>query len=409
LKRGVAALAALCCALAAGAVRAEPALRHELTARTIEGCVGLPFPVRARELDVSRDSAVDTAARFWEIDRPAAYAHGRALRRYRMGAGQIEVDAELSPGLERETVRIRAVGRIEPEYLSTYLPGVVLPCERVTLYGVEPGRPVDADLAALARFDAALLEANEKLYDARYAEAERLLREAIALRADDPTPRWMMARVRYLSLESRASMLSRVERISGYEDAERWADAAVARAPKAAEGYLWQAIARGRIATSRGSLDLALRGWLGGRGPAWLEATMRKAVSLPEDYRFFGFSTRGDALHTLAQFYRLAPSGWYMSLVGASGNLDRAIELSREAVAIQSVRIEYRKELAVELLCRAGPGDRQAAIEQLEAVLALPAITELDRVDRAHAELLLREPPADVCSYSRDAFGGTAA
>jgi hypothetical protein len=326
-----------------------------------------------------------------------------------MGAGEIEVDAELAPALESETVRIRAVGPIEPEYLATYLPGVVLPCVRVTRYGVERGPAVDVDLRALARFDAALLEANERLYDARYDAAEALLREAIALRPDDPTPYWMMARLRYLSLESRAPLLARTERIAGYEDAETWADAAVARAPKSAEGYLWQSIARGRIATSRGSLDLAMRGWFGGRGPAWLEATMRKAVSLPEDYRFFGFSTRGDALHALAQFYRLAPSGWYMSLVGASGDLDRAIELSREAIAIQSVRIEYRKELAVELLCRAAPGDREAATEELEAVLALPAITKLDRIDHAHAQSLLREPPPDVCSYSRDSFEGSAA
>jgi hypothetical protein len=408
LKRAALALAALCCALAADA-RAERAVRHQLVARAIEGCPGLPFPARSRELDVSRDAAVDTAARFWEIDRPAAYAHGRASRRYRMGAGEIAVDAELSPGLERETVRIRAVGPIEAGLLATYLPAVALPCERVTRYDVERGPAREVDLASLARFDAALLQANEQLYDARYDRAEALLREAIALRPSDPTPYWMMARLRYLSLESRAPALSRSERIAGYEDAERWADAAVARAPAAAEGYLWQAIARGRIATSRGSLDLAMRGWLGGRGPAWLEATMRKAVSLPEDYRFFGFSTRGDALHALAQFYRLAPSGWYMSLVGASGNLDRAIELSGEAVAIQPVRIEYRKELAVELLCRAAPGDREAATQQLEAVLALPAITSLDRTDRAHARALLHESPADVCSYSRDSFDGSAA
>jgi hypothetical protein len=319
------------------------------------------------------------------------------------------VDAELAPGLDREVVRIRVAEPIAPEYLATYLPGVALPCERVTRYSVTRSARGEADLPALARFDAALLEATELLYDARFADAQARLREAMALRPDDATPYWMMARLRYLALEARASALSSAERVAGYEDAEHWADGAVERAPTRAEGFLWQAIARGRIATSRGSVDLALRGWLGGRGPSWLEATMRKAVSLPEDFRFFGFSTRGDALHVLAQFYRLAPSGWYMSLVGASGNLDRAIDLSREAVSLQPVRIEYRKELAVELLCRGSAEDREAARAELAALLAIPAITRIDRIDQSHARILLDEPPAAACAYSRDSFGGNAA
>lgn len=396
-------------ALLAPLARADRVARHQLRAREIEGCAGVPFPQRVRELDVAGDVAVDAAARFWEIDRPSAYRAGRATRRYRVGQGALEIDAELDPDFGRETVRIRVVEPIAPEYLATYLPGVQLPCERVTRYAVASEAAQEADLAALARFDAALLEATELLYDAKYDQAEARLREAMKLRPDDATPWWMMARVRYLSLEARAVALSRAERIAGYEDAERWADGAVSRAPMRAEGFLWQAIARGRIATSRGPLDLAMRGWLGGRGPAWLEATMRKAVSLPEDFEFFGFSTRGDALHALAQFYRLAPSGWYMSLVGASGNLDRAIELSREAVALQPVRIEYRKELAVELLCRNGDADRAQAHDELEALLAIPAITRLDEIDHGHARVLLHDPPDDVCSYSRDSFGGSAA
>ena len=133
---------------------------------------------------------------------------------------------------------------------------------------------------------------------------------------------------------------------------------------------------------------------------------MRKAVSLPEDFRFFGFSTRGDALHALAQFYRLAPTGWYMRLVGTSGNLDRAIELSREAVALQPVRIEYRKELAVELLCRGAEGDRGGGARASSArCSAIPAITR-DRPHRpgARAARCCTTPRERACSYSRDAF-----
>ncbi|MGH7291876.1 MAG: hypothetical protein ACREJT_11740, partial [Myxococcota bacterium] len=367
-----------------------------------------PFPRAPRELVVSGDDAVDVAARFWVLDRPSTYAHGRASRRYRIDEGTLAVDAELSPGLDREVLRVSVAEPIAPAYLATYLPGTRLPCERITRYSAHRGEPARADLAALARFDAALQESTELLYDAHFADGEARLREAIALRPDDPAPHWMMARLRYLALEGSVASLSRRDRIAGYEEAAHWADEAVARAPGRAEGYLWQAIAHGRIATSAGSLDLAVRGWLGGRGPSWLEATMRKAVSLPEDFRFFGFSTRADALHALAQFYRLAPTGWYMALVGTRGNIDRSIELSREAVALQPVRIEYRKELAVELLCRAGSGDADEARTQVAALKAIPAITPLDTIDQAHADALLAAPQSRVCSYSRDWFQESA-
>jgi hypothetical protein len=404
-----AALALACLALASPARAGSEVLveRVELVADSIAGCAGVPFPRAQRELRVAGELAVDASARFWQLDRPTAYANGHASRRYRIDDGVLEVDAELSPALDREIVRMRVVEPISPEFLAIYLPGTPLPCERVTHYTARRRGASRADLAALARFDVALQEATELLYDAHFDPAEARLREAMALRPDDPAPYWMMARLRYLSLEGGAASLSRSDRIAGYEEAERWADEAVARAPGRAEGYLWQAIAHGRIATSAGAVNLALRGWLGGRGPRWLEETMRKAVSLPEDFRFFGFSTRADALHALAQFYRLAPTGWYMQLVGTRGNLDRAIELSRESVALQPVRIEYRKELAVELLCRAAPGDAAEAQGQLEALQAIPAITPLDRIDQAHAEALPATPTADVCTYSRDWFGGS--
>jgi hypothetical protein len=402
--RALAALFLLPLAPVARASGEVPVERVQLVATSIEGCAGLVFPHAPRELYIDGNQAVDASARFWELDRPAAYVHGRATRRYRIGQGVLEVDAELSPDLDREVVRLSVAEPIAPEYLATYLPGTSLPCERTTTYTAERRPATRADLAALARFDAALHEATERLYDSAFAESETRLREAMGLRPADPAPYWMMARLRYLALEGRASALSRAERIAGYEEAESWADGAVARAPGRAEGYLWQAIAHGRIATSAGSVSLAVRGWVGGRGPSWLEQTMRKAVSLPEDFRFFGFSTRGDALHALAQFYRLAPTGWYMRFVGTSGDLDRAIELSREAVGLQPVRIEYRKELAVELLCRGADGDSAEARAQLSQLAALPAITAIDRIDRAHALAILHEPSSSVCHYSRDAF-----
>lgn len=408
MPRVLAALLALSLAHASGAGELAPLERVELVVTSISGCPGIAFPRASRELLIDGDRAVDRNARFWELDRPSAFERGHASRRYRIGKGVLAVDSELSPELDLETVRMRIVEPIASEYLATYLPGTRLPCERTARYTVRRREGVRADPKALARFDAALLEATELLYDGRFSEADIRLREAMSLRPEDPAPYWMMARLLYLALEGRASELSPAERIAGYEAAEAWADQAVDRAPGRSEGYLWQAIAHGRIATSAGSLRLALRGWTGGRGPSWLEATLRKAVSLPEDFRFFGFSTRGDALHALAQFYRLAPTGWYMSLVGTRGDLDRAIELSRESVALQPTRIEYRKELAVELFCRGGESDVAEAIAELETAGSIPGITRIDRIDQEHARKFLRRPPEGICYYSRDAFQESA-
>jgi hypothetical protein len=213
-----------------------------------------------------------------------------------------------------------------------------------------------------------------------------------------------MARLVYLELEQNAAGIPAGERARRFEEVERWADQAVARAPNQAEGYLWQGVARGRIATSLGNLRIALAGAVGGRGPAWLEQTLRRAVELPERFRFFGFSSRGDALYALAQFYRLAPEGWYMGLVGTRGDHERAVALAREAVAVQPVRIEYRKELAVALLCRGRNGDAGDARRELAALLEIPPITPLDRIDQAHARALLERVPDNVCWYSRDGF-----
>ncbi len=383
---------------------AAAAQGYRLEVRSIAGCEGLPFARAARELWIEDAVAVDPHARFWMLDRPAHYDAHTATTRYRVGSGAIRVDARLTRDLTEETVKIWVERPIGPAHLAAYLPRLQLPCERTVRYAVERSPSREIDLDPLIRFDANLHEATELLYDDQFRAAERKLLEARRLRPEQPASYWMMARLRYLELESLADTLSAEDRIHGYEEAERFADEAVARAPNEPEGYLWQAIARGRIVTARGNLRAALSAMVGGRGPGWIEWTLRRAVELPETFHFFGDSTRGDALYALAQFYRLAPDAWYMAALGARGDLSRSIDLLREAVSRQPERLEYRKELAIALLCRGRGDDRQTARRELEALLELPALTPIDLIDRAHAERLLAEVPANVCGYSRDGF-----
>lgn len=388
---------------------AADARRLTLRAESSEGCTGIPHMRGERELWISGERVVDRAARFWVLDQPRSYTRGRSTVRYRIDGGVLRVDSELATDLKEEVARIYVEDPVDESHLRVYLPDVELPCERRLRYQVLELPSGRADLAALGRFDALLQQAEEAGYDRSFDESLALLGEAIALRADDPAPYWMMARARYLQLEDAADRLSAEERLNGYREAEAWADRAVALAPDRPEGYLWQGVLRGRMATAMGNVRTAVRGVFGGRGPAWLAETLGRAASLEEEYCFFGYSTHGDALHALAQFYRLAPDAWYMAVVGTRGDIDRAIALSRRAVAVQPVRIEFRKELAVELLCRGGEGDRRAAEAELETLLELPAITPIDRVDHAHAQLLQRDAIPNVCWYSRDRVSETAA
>jgi hypothetical protein len=397
---------ALLLALGAAAplARAQPLERTRLDAETVEGCTGLPYPRAPRELWSAGDEAVDVATAFWVLDRPAHLRAGHALVHYRVGRGTLRIESQLLDGGREERVRIEEERPIEPAFRSVYLRAVELPCERRTRYAVQHLAPAEGDLAQLARFDALLLEAVELQYDSQFAPARERLEQARALRPADPTPCWLMARLVYLDLEQNAERIAAEERARRFAEVERWADLAVERAPGQAEGYLWQGVARGRIATSQGNLRIALAGAVGGRGPAWLEQTLRRAVELPDRFRFFGFSTRGDALYALAQYYRLAPEGWYMRALGTRGDHGRAVELASEAVGMQPARIEYHKELAVALLCRGGPGDAEDARRELAAVLEIPAITPLDRIDQAHARALQADVPPNICAYSRDGF-----
>lgn len=377
--------------------------RVSLEVAEVSGCPGLPRQLAPRELWIAGERAADRSARFWDLDRARAYVAGRSDVRYRVGDGTLLVHSELADDLGSERVRVEVERPIAAPYREVYLAGLELPCERRLGYRVQERPAEPGDVSEIERFDALLQQAEELGYDARFDESLAKLREARALRPGDSAPYWMMARERYLQLEEQAASLSAQERVGGYREAESWADRAVELVPDRAEGYLWQGILRGRITTAQGNFRVALAVVTGQRGPRWLERTLRQATTLEQDFRFFGSSTRANALHSLAQFYRLAPDAWYMAAVGTRGDIDRAIELSRRAIALQPARIDFRVELAVERLCRGASGDRGEAVTVLRAARELPAVTTIDRMDQVHARLLLQDSIPDVCWYSRDA------
>jgi len=397
----------------AGGATAVPELR---IARSIEAtsCGSLVAPsvhtFLARDAG-GRRSLVDADARAWLLDHPLEYegdaARVEARERHRVGDGAIVVRALLD--LERSRFELEVSPEPAGDFgaaLAQYLPGTTLPCRAEGRLEASPGGDSPEDPARLVGVQRLLHDASEALYVPDFARAERRLVEAQALAPGSDTVRWMRARARYLAGEALAAD-DREGRMAAFREAEAFADQAVELAPERAEGWLWRAVARGRLITTQGSLATALAALGRGRGPAWVAACFERAIALRPTWHHFNYSAYGDALYGAAQLYRMLPDGsWAEPLLGVRGDLDRSVQLAREALALQPNRIEYAKELGADLLCR---GARQARSEDvdearrvLRGALALPVRTLYEHVDRSHVAGLLAAPPERACEYSRD-------
>jgi len=369
--------------------------RHELAEARLDG----------------EEARVDLDARAWRLDEPAVYRRAGdewvSEERHRVGDGAVRVRIALAPDAGR------FVADVLPEpggdfalAVAQYLPGLALPCRaegRIVL-APEPGSGRSA--ASAAAVHALVRGATEQLYDQHFAAAEAGLLEAERLDPRSDTVRWMRARVAYLEGEALPAS-DRAGRLAAFERAERLADEAVELAPGHGEGWLWRGIARGRITTTQAGVRRALDVLRGERGPRWVAHCFERAIALDPEYVHFGFSAAADARAGAAQLYRLLPDGaWARPVIGVARDLDRAVALAREALAIQPARIEYAKELGVALLCRAATqgGDLAEAQRVLRGAQDLPVRTPYERTDRRHVEELLASAPAAACGYSRDAW-----
>jgi tetratricopeptide (TPR) repeat protein len=405
-------LAALLLLLAAAPAAAAVRIERRVEGRACGALIASEAHVFEAATLAGREVRVDLDARSWRLDEPALYRReGTAWisdERHRVGDGAVRVRIALAP----EAGRFSA--DVEPEpagdfavALAQYLPGVALPCRAagslvLAEAPADPGRSPESAAAV----HALLRRASEALYDQHFAAAEAALQEAQRLAPGSDTVRWMRARVAYLEGEALPAA-DRAGRLAAFVRAERLADEAVALAPEHGEGWLWRGIARGRITTTQAGLERAFDVLRGERGPSWVAHCFERAIALNPEYVHFGFSAAADARAGAAQLYRLLPDGiWARPMIGVARDLDRAVALAREALAMQPVRIEYAKELGVALLCRAATqgGDLAEAQRVLREAQGLPARTPYERTDRRHAAELLASPPEAACGYSRDAW-----
>lgn len=362
------------------------------------------------ELD-GRAATVDLDARAWRLDEPAVYRHEGSewvsSERYRVGDGAVRVRIALAP----EAGRFAADVLPEPAgdfalAVAQYLPGIALPCRAEGRIALAPSPGSGRSAESAAAVHALMRRSTEQLYDQHFEGAEAGLLEAQRLAPGSDTVRWMRARVAYLEGEALPAR-DRDGRLAAFARAESLADQAVELAPEHGEGWLWRGIARGRITTTQAGLQQAMGVLRGERGPGWVAHCFERAIALNPEYVHFGFSAAADARAGAAQLYRLLPDGvWVRPVIGVARDLDRAVALAREALAIQPLRIEYAKELGVALLCRAATqgGDLGEAQRVLRDAQKLPVRTPYELTDRRHAGELLARPPEAACGYSRDAW-----
>ena len=407
MRRFAPLLGLLLAAAPAAAVRLE---RHVEASRCGALFADVTHELAEAELD-GRAARVDLDARAWRLDEPAVYRREGndwlSDERYRVGDGAVRVRIALAP----EGGRFAADVLPEPAgdfalAAAQYLPGIALPCRAEGRIELAPSPDSGRSAEGAAAVHALMRRSTEQLYDQRFADAEAALLEAQRLAPGSDTVRWMRARVAYLEGEALPAG-DRDGRLAAFARSERLADEAVELAPEHGEGWLWRGIARGRITTTQAGLQRAFDVLRGERGPGWVAHCFERAIALNPEYVHFGFSAAADARAGAAQLYRLLPDGvWVRPVIGVGRDLDRAVALAREALAIQPLRIEYAKELGVALLCRAATqgGDLAEAQRVLRAAQELPVRTPYELTDRRHVGELLTHPPEAACGYSRDAW-----
>lgn len=235
----------------------------------------------------------------------------------------------------------------------------------------------------------------------------RVLEAYVAAHPDDPEGLWRLSRALYEHGEVLAQTVPDKERLAIYTRARKIAHHAQEVAPDNGQGYLWEGVAMGRIATASGILSqLSTADDI---EKLWLTALSKKTV-----YRMdSGISSfPGDVYNALGQFYRLCPDWKMMEWIsGTRGDIDKSVKYFRLMVADDPKRLEGLKELGVALLCKGYKQDDEAAKAEgrtwLKEAYALPYSYPTDVIDHHQIpKILARE--ADACGYSRDGWEDTS-
>lgn len=225
----------------------------------------------------------------------------------------------------------------------------------------------------------------------------------VATHPDDPEALWRLGRSLYEKGEMMAQKVPDAERLPIYARVQQVSHRAQELAPTSGEGYLWEGVALGRIATSKGILSQLFTA-------DDIEKLWLKALQTSTTYASVtGNSTfPGDVYNALGQFYRLCPDWIAMKwIAGTRGDIDASIAYHRKLVSAEPGRIEALKELGVSLLCKGDKqGDEGAKAEGRQWLAKAEALTphySTEFIDHDQIPTILSRE-GDACGYSRDGF-----
>jgi len=194
----------------------------------------------------------------------------------------------------------------------------------------------------------------------------------------------------------------RDERLARFERARTLAERGIHVDPACAECMLWQFGSLGRLSILRGVL------WGARHGREMADLLDRGIALHPDTPADREIGTLGNLHYASAVFYRTAPEWFWLEwIIGVKGDLERALGDVRSALERNPTRVDYQIELGTILLClgerRGDPSRTQEGLQALQRAIALPPLLESDPIDQRYARLL-RERPAQACTWSRDGF-----
>ncbi len=235
----------------------------------------------------------------------------------------------------------------------------------------------------------------------------RVLEAYTSTHPDDPEGLWRLSRALYENGEVLAQSVPDKQRLAIYERARKIAHRVQELDPDNGQGYLWEGVAMGRIATASGILSQLSTA-------DDIEKLWLKALTKPTRYRMeSGISSfPGDVYNALGQFYRLCPDWKMMEWIsGTRGDIDKSVKYFRMMVADDPKRPEGLKELGVALLCKGYKQEDEGAKAEgrkwLKEAYAMPYSYPTDVIDHHQIPVILKRE-SEACGYSRDGWEDTS-
>jgi tetratricopeptide (TPR) repeat protein len=235
----------------------------------------------------------------------------------------------------------------------------------------------------------------------RFLEAARRYEAIAQTEPEHPAPYWRASRCLWFAGEL-LPVEEREERLRHFGAALSLTTRCLDAEPDSAECMFWKFSAMGRVSTERGLLS-------GLRGAREMAQLLDRGIALEPTHREGSYnSTLGNLHYGSAIFYRVLPDWvWLGWLLGVRGDKDRALDHAEMALALHPERLDYRVEVASQLLCLGASENQQTRLD--EGVLMFGGMLEdLRRVAarsarderQMRAVAIMLETPAKSCGYT---------